>query len=100
MLANWVVEDEGGGRIKVREPLASCLGTDIDHIWRINGTHLMYSNAKTPEQALDIYKKLKAAYKASPCYRCDRRVDIKCGGRTRMRCKAYNSWKQEVLGKE
>ena len=65
MQAKWYVKEEHG-QIKVSKAWASCLATDLDRILRSNGNHFMYTNASTADEALDIYKKLRAAEAVSP----------------------------------
>lgn len=100
MLAMWYVE-ERNGQIKVSEAIASCLCTDIDRLFKVSDGYRMYTNVKTEEQAVDLFKKLKTADPMKPCWKCDRRVDAMCRGwRSRCKCKPYKSWRKLALGEE
>lgn len=95
----WYVKEQHG-QIKVTEALASCLGVDLDRILHSDGKPFMYTNASTADEALDIYKKLRAAEAVSPCRTCDLRTNFKCGWKTRSKCKPYISWYDQALIKE
>ena len=98
MQAKWYVKEQDG-LIIVSKAWASCLATDLDRILRSNGKPSMYTNASTADEALDIYKKLRAAEAVSPCRTCDLKADFKCGWKTRSKCKPYISWYNQVFNR-
>lgn len=91
MDAKWCVRREDGKTI-VEPSLAACLVTDIDMPLRVNGSWLMFSNASTAQEALDIFNKMLDAVKNKPCNDCsDKKVYC------RAACVKFYDWHRSAM---
>lgn len=91
MDAKWCVRREDGKTI-VEPSLASCLVNDIDVPLRVNGGWLMFSNASTAQEALDIFNKMLDAVKNKPCNDCSDKKTY-----CRAACDKFYDWRESAL---